>query len=63
MLQNDEDKSILLSEIEKILISERDEFRKKKEFGKADKIKAILFKDHDLIPEDTKDGTKWRRKI
>lgn len=44
------------------LIAERNAARKAKDFKKADDIRKQL-SDIDIIIEDTKDGTEWRRKI
>lgn len=46
----------------KKLIKQRLEFRKNKDFKKADSIRKEL-EAKGIILEDTKDGTQWRRKI
>lgn len=52
----------VLSSVEKKMIGERNHFRKLKDFKKADEFRQILLKEYDIILEDTKDGTEWRRK-
>ena len=52
--------NINMNEINK-LIEKRDEARKKKDFTTADEIRNILY-NMDIEIEDTKDGTKWRKK-
>jgi len=49
---------ITKEEIER-LIKEREEARKRKDFKKADEIRAIL-KEKGIILEDTKEGTTWK---
>ena len=49
-----------MNEINK-LIEKRDEARNKKDFTTADEIRNILY-NMDIEIEDTKDGTKWRKK-
>jgi len=44
------------------LIKERTDARVKGDFEKADKIRTELLK-KGVILEDTKTGTKWRRKV
>ncbi len=51
----------LKERIEK-LIKERETARKNKDFKKADKIRSELLEEG-VILEDTKTGTKWRRKV
>ncbi len=53
------ERDILPEEIEK-LIQERAEARKKKDFKKADEIRAKLL-DMGIVLEDTKDGTRWKK--
>jgi cysteinyl-tRNA synthetase len=55
---------VISLEDEKIigLIRKRDEARKKKDFKESDEIRKELEK-QDIILEDTKNGTTWRRKI
>jgi len=48
--------------VEKKLIEERKRFRELKDFKKADEFRQILLKDYNIILEDEKDGTVWRRK-
>ncbi|MFQ6071966.1 MAG: cysteine--tRNA ligase, partial [Methanosarcinales archaeon] len=55
-----EEKGELPSEIE-LLIKEREEARKNKNFKKADEIRNKLI-NIGIILEDTKEGVKWRRK-
>ena len=43
------------------LINERNEARKNKDFKRSDEIRDMLLK-QGIIIEDTKDGTRWRRK-
>jgi len=43
------------------LIAQRNEARRNRDFAKADRIKQELL-DLDVIIEDTREGTKWRRK-
>ncbi|MDD5496452.1 MAG: cysteine--tRNA ligase [Candidatus Omnitrophica bacterium] len=52
-----------LDKIEKNLIDERNEARKRGEFKKADEFRRILLDKYNIILEDTKDGTTWRRKV
>ena len=52
--------NINMNEINK-LIEKRDEARNKKDFTTADEIRNILY-NMDIEIEDTKDGTKWRKK-
>ncbi|MDG2769846.1 cysteine--tRNA ligase, partial [Vibrio parahaemolyticus] len=42
------------------LIEERNNYRRNKEFSKADEIRDEL-KNRGIILEDTKDGVKWKR--
>ncbi len=56
-----DDEVILDDEIEK-LIEERQEARKKRDFARADAIRAYLT-EKGIILEDTKDGVRWKRKI
>ncbi|HOK44483.1 MAG TPA: cysteine--tRNA ligase [Bryobacteraceae bacterium] len=48
------------SEIEK-LIAERDRARKARQFARSDEIRSYLL-ERGVILEDTKEGTRWRRK-
>jgi len=43
------------------LIAQRNEARRNRDFAKADRIRQELL-DLDVIIEDTREGTKWRRK-
>ena len=43
------------------LIAQRNEARRNRDFAKADRIRQQLL-DLDVIIEDTREGTKWRRK-
>jgi cysteinyl-tRNA synthetase len=43
------------------LVNERIEAKKNKEFARADEIRELL-KNEGIILEDTKDGTRWKRK-
>lgn len=43
------------------LVNERIEAKKNKQFARADEIRDIL-KNEGIILEDTKDGTRWKRK-
>ena len=43
------------------LVNERIEAKKNKNFARADEIRDIL-KDEGIVLEDTKDGTRWKRK-
>ncbi|MBF87561.1 MAG: cysteine--tRNA ligase [Pelagibacterales bacterium] len=52
--------NINMNEINK-LIEKRDEARNKKDFTTADEIRNILY-NMNIEIEDTKDGTKWRKK-
>ncbi len=45
-----------------VLIKEREEARKNKDFKKSDEIRKEL-EDKGIILEDTKDGTAWRKKL
>ena len=45
-----------------VLIKEREEARKNKNFKRSDEIRKEL-EDRGIILEDTKDGTTWRRKL
>lgn len=51
-----------ISNAEKRSIEDRNEARIKKDYRKADEIRDILLRQN-LILEDTKNGTTWRRKI
>ena len=44
------------------LIKERDDARREKDFDKADKIRKVL-SEKNIILEDTKEGTVWRKKV
>jgi cysteinyl-tRNA synthetase len=55
------DKDAIDSGIEK-LINERNEAKKKRDFAKADAIRAELHK-MGIVLEDTPSGTKWKRKL
>jgi len=48
---------------ERALMKKYQEARKRKEFKKSDEFRRILADDHDVVAEDTKDGTRWRRKF
>ncbi len=56
-----EDSGILDDEIE-ILIAERQEARKSRNFARSDEIRDLLI-EKGIILEDTKDGVRWKRKI
>jgi cysteinyl-tRNA synthetase len=56
-IQNEE--SLLDEEIE-VLIVERDEARKARDFTRADEIRDLL-KDKNIILEDTPQGVRWKR--
>jgi cysteinyl-tRNA synthetase len=43
------------------LIDERQEARRRRDFGRADEIRISLA-DRGIILEDTKDGVRWKRK-
>jgi cysteinyl-tRNA synthetase len=43
------------------LVDERIQAKKNREFGRADEIRELL-KNEGIILEDTKDGTRWKRK-
>jgi cysteinyl-tRNA synthetase len=45
-----------------ILIKEREEARKKRDFNKSDQLRKKI-EDLGIILEDSKDGTTWRRKL
>lgn len=45
-----------------VLINEREEARKKKDFKKSDQLRKEI-EEQGIILEDTKDGTTWRRKL
>ena len=53
----------LVQDDEKVdsLIAQRNEARRNRDFAKADRIRQQLL-DLDVIIEDTREGTKWRRK-
>ena len=53
-------KEILDSEVQ-ALIDERQEARRRRDFGRADEIRVELA-DRGIILEDTKDGVRWKRK-
>jgi cysteinyl-tRNA synthetase len=52
-------REILDSEIQ-ALLDERQEARRRRDFGRADEIRRELA-DRDIILEDTKDGVRWKR--
>ncbi len=52
-----------LQPTEERLINDRNHFRNIKDYTKADELRRILLNDYGIILEDTKDGTKSRRKI
>ena len=51
---------ILDSEIQ-ALLNDRQEARRRRDFGRADEIRRELA-DRGIILEDTKDGVRWKRK-
>jgi cysteinyl-tRNA synthetase len=53
-------REMLDSEIQ-ALIDERQEARRRRDFGRADEIRRELA-DRGIILEDTKDGVRWKRK-
>jgi len=56
----DQQREILDSEVQS-LIGERQEARRRRDFGRADEIRDELF-NRGIILEDTKDGVRWKRK-
>ena len=56
----DDQREILDSEVQS-LIDERQEARRRRDFGRADEIRIELAK-RGIILEDTKDGVRWKRK-
>ena len=48
------------ADIEK-LIEERNEARRRKDFQRADEIRKLLW-DRGIILEDTREGTRWKRR-
>src|SRR4029450_6403434 len=56
----DERSEILDSEVQS-LIDERQEARRRRDFGRADEIRIELA-NRGIILEDTKDGVRWKRK-
>jgi len=57
------DKEDMLLPIERKIYEERNHFRQIKDYKKADEFRQILLREHNIILEDTKEGTVWRRKI
>ena len=55
-----EQQEMLDSEIQS-LIDERQEARRRRDFGRADEIRVALAS-RGIILEDTKDGVRWKRK-
>jgi cysteinyl-tRNA synthetase len=53
-------REMLDSEVQ-TLIDERQEARRRRDFGRADEIRVELA-DRGIILEDTKDGVRWKRK-
>jgi cysteinyl-tRNA synthetase len=53
-------REMLDSEVQ-TLIDERQEARRRRDFGRADEIRRELA-DRGIILEDTKDGVRWKRK-
>jgi len=60
-LQMDALGSVRIDEVVNIVIKERDEARKAKDFAKADNLRASLDK-AGIVLEDKPDGTEWRMK-
>jgi cysteinyl-tRNA synthetase len=56
----DDQREILDSEVQ-ALIDERQEARRRRDFGRADEIRDELAS-RGIILEDTKDGVRWKRK-
>jgi len=56
----DQQREMLDSEVQS-LIDERQEARRRREFGRADEIRVELV-NRGIILEDTKDGVRWKRK-
>jgi cysteinyl-tRNA synthetase len=56
----DQQREMLDSEIQS-LIDERQEARRRRDFGRADEIR-IQLADRGIVLEDTKDGVRWKRK-
>jgi len=56
----DQQKELLDSEVQ-ALIDERQEARRRRDFGRADEIRIELA-DRGIVLEDTKDGVRWKRK-
>ena len=56
----DDEKPMLDSEVQS-LIDERQEARRRRDFGRADEIRDELA-DRGIVLEDTKDGVRWKRK-
>ena len=56
----EQQREILDSEIQ-ALLNERQEARRRRDFGRADEIRGELA-DRGIILEDTKDGVRWKRK-
>jgi cysteinyl-tRNA synthetase len=55
-----EEREILDSEVQ-ALIDQRQEARRRRDFGRADEIRIALA-NQGIILEDTKDGVRWKRK-
>ena len=55
----EQQREMLDSEIQ-ALIDERQEARRRRDFGRADEIRRELA-DRSIILEDTKDGVRWKR--
>jgi cysteinyl-tRNA synthetase len=56
----DQRTEMLDSEVQ-AMIDERQEARRRRDFGRADEIRIELA-DRGIILEDTKDGVRWKRK-
>ena len=56
----DQQTELLDSEVQ-ALIDERQEARRRRDFGRADEIRIELA-DRGIVLEDTKDGVRWKRK-
>lgn len=57
-----QDNTMFVEEI-KFWINKRNLFKIKKEWDKADQIRKELLEGHQIVLEDTKDGTTWRQHI
>ena len=55
-----EKKEELLDADIEVLIEERQEARKAKNFARADEIRALLL-EKGIVLEDTREGVKWKR--